>query len=53
LKRIRNSDFTRVSSGLYPILERFEPIGSAFQKRGALCSSKDFFWLIPLAFSAT
>ena len=32
LKRSRNSDFTRVFSGCYPILERFEPIGSPCQK---------------------
>ncbi|MGA2684446.1 MAG: hypothetical protein ABSF51_05290 [Verrucomicrobiota bacterium] len=29
LWRTSHSDFTRVSSGYYPILERFEPVGSA------------------------
>ncbi|MGO9585570.1 MAG: hypothetical protein ACLP2Y_05180 [Limisphaerales bacterium] len=36
LWRTIDSDFTRVSSGQNPILERFEPVGSAIQKRGAL-----------------
>jgi len=36
LWRTINSDFARVSSGDYPTLERFEPIGSARQKRSAL-----------------
>ena len=36
LKRTQSGDFTHVFSGYYPILERFEPMGPAFQKRAAL-----------------
>ena len=35
-KRTRNSDFTRVFSGYYPILERFDPVHFPPQKRGTL-----------------